>query len=47
MLAFLMRDKSMNSIKQINKLRQVATFYEDLGSIYENSKVEKDGVFYF
>ena len=34
---FWMRDKSMNLIKQINKLRQV-TFYEDLGSIYEKTQ---------
>ena len=34
---FWERDKSLNLIKQINKLKQV-TFYENLGSIYEKTQ---------
>jgi len=34
---FWERDKSLNLIKQINKLKQVA-FYENLGSIYEKTQ---------
>ena len=34
---FWEKDKSLNLIKQINKLRQV-TFYENLGSIYEKTQ---------